>query len=443
MSSKSYSLEEVYGIGEKPLYECPTYISKDVHKHFQYSVKSEKQHIVVYGASRQGKSWMVERYCPNFIRVGCDAKNTREQIFKSILLELDVIIGEKTVDSGQDFSGDLKVSIKGQASIPFVAKGEAGAEGTLHGGHYKNEQLSYLNIDLKNQSEVINAIKLKLDNRFIVIENFHYLNVETQKHLASSLREFLYHDIRTIIVGIWKETTKLASFVSDLSDRCEYFDIGDWIKEDLISIVDKGNDAMNTIIDEKIRDMFIENSGYNVGIFKSIVKNFYKLNFIYDTVKGNKQLLNDTSLADKALEKSFIEIINPVIDRLENLATSKKSGTKGMRFYIIKSILELMEKMASEDILKGINFQDIVHQVNEYEGVEFNPSNIKQELLQLHFREETGKSDKNMNNNLVPLFYFDRSKTNGKLFIVESALIAAKEQGVALKDILGSVENYI
>ncbi|MED1876953.1 ATP-binding protein, partial [Brevibacillus borstelensis] len=281
----NYSLEEVYGIVEIPPEDCPTYVERKAHRDFNYAVKHEKQHIVVYGASRQGKTWLVEKYCPNFVRVGCDAKFTREELFKAILHELDVKVGNIQVGSKSGLSGEGK--LEGKASInTVIAKKEVIAGAKLALAEEDSEQLTYANITLTNQTEVISAIKERIGDSFIVIENFHYLDPAVQKLFAISLREFLYAGIRVIVVGVWKDTTKLVSLASDLTNRIEPVDIGDWKVEELGEIVTEGDKALNTQTDQAIIDKFIFNSGRNVGIFKSLLKNFCKVNGIYETVYG-------------------------------------------------------------------------------------------------------------------------------------------------------------
>jgi hypothetical protein len=440
---KKYTLQQVYGIEETPLKDCPTYVERDVHKEFKYLVENESQHIIVYGASRQGKSWMVERYCTSFIRVGCDAKYDRSMLFKAILDELKVIVGETKTSNEYKCGNKIKASGEGNIEIPFVAKAKAAGTGEISDEGSKSKEVTYLNVDLNNQSEVIKAIKKVLGNRFIVIENFHYLNIETQKAFAGSLREFLYHKIRVIIVGVWKETTKLSSYASDLTNRCEYIDIGNWNSNELKEIVKKGDKALKIHTDEKVVDLFINNSGYNVGIFKSLLKNFYKECKIFET-QSQQRNLSDIGKANRAIDKCYDEVISPVLERIDNLATSKKPGAKGMRYYIVEAILNLISKKDVEEILNGIDYQDILDEIHELKAPHFDSSNIKQELISLHLREETGKSGKGTNKNIIPLFYFDRAKSNGKLFIVESALICFKQSGkLKLHSYLGPIDNYV
>lgn len=443
MGSTQYSLEDVYGIGEIPPEDCPTYLERRVHKSFEYSVMHEKQHIVVYGASRQGKTWLVERYCHEFIRVGCDAKHTREKLFKSIMDELGITIAEITSTEMYEHGGKLVGKGTVEGSLPFVAKGKGELGGELIDKSQNSSQFKYHNVDLTNQTEVIRAISERIKNKFIVIENFHYLNAEEQKVFASSLREFLYHNIRVIIVGVWKEATKLASFASDLSDRCEYIDIGDWKREELFEVVRKGDKALNIQIDEKIIELFIVNSGYNIGIFKSLLKNFCKINGIYET-QDKIQILDSIETANEALEKSYKEVILPALERVNKLASSKKSGGKGLRYFIVKAILELISEKDTEYLLDGIELKDIVEKIGNFEDADFHSSNIKQELMALHLREETTSSGNGISTNLIPLFYFDQGKGQGKLLIVESALLAAKKNKyIKLSDFLGLKEHYV
>lgn len=437
----NYGLEEVYGMGEIPPEDCPTYIERAAHQAFKYTVQHEEQHIVVYGASRQGKTWLIERFSPEFVRVGCDSKFTREGLFKAILHELKVVVGEVQENSGNEVELAIGVTGTGDVKIPLVTKVELEGKGEYKDKDTESRLVTYKNIDLSNQSEVISAIKESIGERFIVIENFHYLDSAVQKTFASSLREFLYHEIRVIIVGVWKETTKLTSLVSDLSNRVESIDIGDWSVNELNEIVNKGDEALNVKTSEAVIDMFIENSGRNVGIFKSLLKNYCKMCGIYST-QFSEISLNDLEKAEKAIDKSFDEVVYPAIDRVHKLASSRKSGGKGLRYYIIKAILDIMSHKNVDDLVGGIVLQDIVKRIEEYEEEQFQASNIKQELIQLHLREETVEAEGSQNVNFIPLFYFDRNKE--RLFIVESALFSAcRNKNIKLNDLLGPKGEYV
>ena len=69
---QEYKLIDTFGCTERPSVSCPTFLERKVHTQFLNAVQSYNI-IVVYGESRQGKTWTIERYCPNQLRIGCNA----------------------------------------------------------------------------------------------------------------------------------------------------------------------------------------------------------------------------------------------------------------------------------------------------------------------------------------------------------------------------------
>lgn len=436
-----YTLDQVYGLNEIPPSQCPTYIERSAHKEFAYCTTHEALHVVVYGASRQGKSWLIQRYCPPFVRVGCDASFTRETLFKSILRELGVRVGELTEGTSSQLSGAFEASANGQLRFPLVGQGSACASLAAEKSSAITKALTSKNIDLTDQNEVIETIQGVLEQRLIVLENFHYLSPETQRLFAASMKEFLYHGIRIIIVGVWKETTKLVSLATDLSNRIETIDIGDWTDEELLEIVRLGDRALNVKTDPKVASLLVSAAGNNVGIFKSLMKHFCRLSGVQSTREVTLNL-DSLSHAQQAIEKNHQEVVVPTLDRVRKLATQKKAGAKGQRYYIVRALLDIMADSDPGQLLQGIPFNSIVAKIKSYGEEEFQTSNTKQELLALHQREETISIGEGGNPNFIPLFYYDQGKD--RVFIVESALLAAKRsEKVDLTAVLGAKEDYV
>lgn len=430
--TKSYSLDDVFGLGEKPKEDCPTYIIRDVHEQFQYLIEHDNGHVVVYGASRQGKTWLIERYCKSYVRVGCDPKNNREMLFRAILQQLGENVGNVETNSVGEVSGEAGATAK----IGIKAGIEVGTDltGKVVGKATEGSKLTYTNINLESTDEVIRVIKENIKNKFIVLENFHYLKQEVQKEFATALREFLFHNIRVIIVGVWKESTKINALVPDLGDRVETVDIGEWTPVELRKIVIEGENALKIKISDDIVNKFIDISGRNVGMFKSVLKSFCFRNKIFKTNDRFVQL-SDTHISDQAIQKSYEEIITPAIARIHKLA-SMRSGSKGLRYYIVRALLDIMSNTNVEQIVDGIPFEQVIKTIKDYNEEGFQDSNVRQELGLLHLREET------IDVNYIPLFYFDSGK--GKVLIVDSSLVAAtRYDNLDLKVLLGPKEQYI
>jgi len=80
---QKYDLCDVFGCPEQPPQNCPTFLERKIHKRFLNATKSYNI-IVVYGESRQGKTWTIDRYCPSQMRIGCTASMDIRQIKKRL-----------------------------------------------------------------------------------------------------------------------------------------------------------------------------------------------------------------------------------------------------------------------------------------------------------------------------------------------------------------------
>lgn len=80
----------------------PTYLERSVHQIFSNTI-SNTNIIVIYGESRQGKTWMIEKYCRNQIRIGCTSDMNIILLKEAMLynLGLSVLKVEHTVTKEQ------------------------------------------------------------------------------------------------------------------------------------------------------------------------------------------------------------------------------------------------------------------------------------------------------------------------------------------------------
>lgn len=62
------------------------------------------------------------------------------------------------------------------------------------------------------------------------------------------IKDFNYHEIKIIIVGVWKEASRITSLASDLLDRCQHIDIGTWTETELRDVINMGERALNIAI---------------------------------------------------------------------------------------------------------------------------------------------------------------------------------------------------
>lgn len=431
-----YSLVDTFGCSECPPQNCPTFLERDVHRKFQNALQCYNI-IVVYGESRQGKTWTIERYCPRQLRIGCTSAMTFDQMKSEMLhivglnvLEIEHSITDETEDGNQVLS-----------QIGFDMIGKAGLEATTSAAHKETMKTTYPTVDMNKSSDFLHALKNRSDNQYFVFDNFHYLAPTVQQQFCSLLKEFNYQGIKVIIVGVWKESSKITALAPDLVNRCEHIDIGSWSSEELNCILAKGEEALNIRMDHQASDLFKRCCASNIGIFKDFLLKFCQ-GFGIEKTQQALRVLSDPDITQKTAEMVIQEAYAPLHDRIKNLATARRDqkNSKHMRQKIVDAILQLVIENDTQYTKTGLSLSaihgrvDKICQQNEEELIGI--SNITQELGVLHEREENRQTDQNF----IPLFYFD--KTNRKLLVIEPTIYEIKAYDCSLlQDLVNELES--
>ena len=108
---ENYKLEEIFGVSQDPIL---SYVERGVDGMFLKALKTDNQ-IIVYGASKQGKTSLVEKHLPykENITVSLTPKFKLVDIYKSILNSIGIEITtsiEKTKTDSLETSGGVKAS---------------------------------------------------------------------------------------------------------------------------------------------------------------------------------------------------------------------------------------------------------------------------------------------------------------------------------------------
>lgn len=419
--SVSYTLNDTFGCPETPPTSCPTFLERSVHKQFKNALIAHNL-IVVYGESRQGKTWMIDKYCPNQYRIGCTATMDVKQIKKEMLFA----VGIEVLDVEHTIIQQKKVGVKSTTSVGGDMLAKAGVDCESVEAQEETIKSTYSSLDFSIDAEFLSAIKEKSIDKFFVFDNFHYLDPEVQKQFCSLLKEFNYQNIKIIIVGVWKDSSKITALAPDLVNRCEHVDIGSWKSEEFDRIVLSGEKALNIKIDEEIVSFFKNISAHNIGIFKSYLYKFCSTFDVWETQNSNKKLL-DIQKANQVAQQVVGESLAPLSDRIRNLALPQrmKKDSKLMRQKIVCAILNLIVKNDADYSQNGLPIEQLMAEIDvvckECGEESLGISNVTQELGLIHTREENRQTK----NNFIPLFFFDKS--NRKLLILEPTIYQIRE----------------
>jgi len=105
--------------------------------------------------------------------------------------------------------------------------------------------------------------------KFIVLEDFHYLSEDVQKEIAIDLKAF--HEkskLCFIIIGVWLESNRIVLYNGDLAGRLIPIDADKWDEADLHRVIEKGESLLHIVFSEQVKDRILLAAEENVGILQ-------------------------------------------------------------------------------------------------------------------------------------------------------------------------------
>ena len=215
-----------------------SYVDRDeLDKKFRRYLRRDT-HIAIKGPSKSGKSWLRQRCIPdNPIVVQCRLGMTLEDIYRNVL----TILGSKiSVHTSTEISVTGDMSGKGNVKIGRIA-------GVEVDGGIGAELSKTFDSDTEYSTSVDNldyiASEITSSNRKLVIEDFHYLDVEQRKKLAYDLKTLWDYHCFVVIIGVWTQTNLLTFLNPDLTGRIEELTV-QWSDVDLKQVIDLGSSSL-------------------------------------------------------------------------------------------------------------------------------------------------------------------------------------------------------
>ena len=233
-----------------------TYVKRDDGGH-DYDLKSailnKGKLCLLTGPSKTGKTTLYKQVISELklepIVVRCDTALTPTEFWKRALekINFDRItsiqgLKSRTVSAGGKIAGDfgwswLLAKIKGEASV--------GISSLSNESKSREKVLSE-----PSPSHLIPVLK---DLPYIlVVEDFHYLNEETQKNIFQQWKEFIDEEITPIVLGTTHHAVDLAYANEDLIGRITHIELLTWRTTDLEKIVRQGFKYLRIPISESL-----------------------------------------------------------------------------------------------------------------------------------------------------------------------------------------------
>lgn len=348
----SINVTEVFGIHKK----VKSYIERSqVDGLFKLALQSDKQ-ILVYGASKQGKTALVSNYCgyDKHILYQLTPETELIDIYQHMLREAGVVIRTEYTE-GKGTAKSLNVRAKIAASFAIFVKGELSTN--ISGAENKSTSKKYEEIpfNISQPQEIASLLKRVRNKKLIILENFHYLTYENQKKFAFDLRSFQELGVRFIILGVWKERNRMAQFNGDLLDRVKEVPVEPWLESDFQRIVKKGESILKIKLSERLITELCRASFSSVGVFQDLLLEVCVASEVLTCQKEVKNI-DDGDFLQKIIQDKADSYGARHRRVLEAIASVSQKNNKNKLYY---HIVDLLLSEGYEGIKHGMHKEHI------------------------------------------------------------------------------------
>jgi len=407
-----YKVDEVYGIvrGGVPL----TYVSRPQVDDRFLNETHRDQHIVVYGTSKQGKSSLLRVGLKedDYVVVQCATNWTREKLYSSILKEIGVTFVESTTRA-RATTGEVGSSVGAEAQMPFVAKLTTRLQAKYGKTHTDTVVERTIPLDLSSAIDVIQLLAEIGFDRFIVVEDFHYLPTEVQREFASDLKAFYERltAVSFIIVGVWLEANRLIVYNGDLAGRLTSIPADTWTMAELEDVVKSGEPFLNVSFSDDVRSQLTKRCQFNVGMLQEALRQMCLSRGIYATAENTVEF-NDLAEVDRAYEY----VAEQLATRYANFINKFSEGLRDQALHMYKWIMHAVIHASSEDRRAGLKTMDVVRhvQANHPLGERIYQNSVMQALSNVAKIQSHA--------NITPII-FDYDDTHKRLTIVDNGFL--------------------
>lgn len=400
-----FQTDQVFGVSNE---QIMTYIEREkVDNVFIEGIKRNK-HIVVYGASKQGKTALTNKHLKeaDYIKVNCSYNSQTVDIYNSILRQLNFEF-EVSKETTISISGEPKIGLKAKFKIPLVGGIEGSAE--LGGSIEKDtaKTYKYIEYNLELAQDVSELLIISHFKKRIILENFHYLTQETQRQLSIDLRVFEDYNILFIILGIWREKNRLVQYNGDLVDRLIEIPVEPWIEADLLNIAIKGEKLLNVSFYDIINEI-LTTTFDSVGVFQELCKEVCYSAGVFETSKQPISLKYQH--LSSAIDKKLGDYSSRHVRAIESFVEQKAKSSDDVPLYIAYYFILVVLQSDFATIMEGFKRRILQDKIKK---IHHRPDDVRASDIGYFLQNLIGNQIKKEIN--PPIFDYDNNTASIKI----------------------------
>ena len=332
------------------------------------------KHLVIYGSSKQGKT-SLRRSClkeSDYILVQCMSSWNLEDLHAAILKQAGYEIRQSV---SKTVTGKNKLMATAKALLPLI--GEASGRVESEKATSTTTTIAPLELDAEDPNDVAKA--LKSFNQMIVLEDFHYLPIETQRAFASALKAF--HELSStlcfLIVGVWLEEGRLTAYNGDLNGRVIPINADLWSRDELRQVIGDGAALLNVTFDPAFVEDLLANCFDSVYLVQEVCNRACEQSGVFKTLEHMK-VVGD-GLDAKTLVK---DVVADQGGRYTAFVTQFAAGFQDTALEMYKWLLYPVLTASVSELEKGLTQKHIRKTIEAHHpaGRGLNPGNVTQAL---------------------------------------------------------------
>lgn len=367
--ANNHRTADVYGIGrELPL----NYVSRKLVDEAFVSNLTRDKHLVIYGSSKQGKT-SLRKHCLNeddYIVVHCSNKWSLAELHAAILKRVGFEITQATTRTS---TGRNKIVATFKAFILGVS---VETSGEMEQTNTESLTTKPLELDPEDVNDIISAlINFK---KFIVLEDFHYLPIETQKDFSVALKAFHEQSkLCFIVVGVWLEESRLTVYNGDLTGRIVGINADKWSEGELREVIATGENLLNITFTEEFKDTLLAKCLDSVYIVQEACYQACTEKNIHFTQDSQVEVGTGINV-----EEIIRAVVNQQTGRYNSFITQFAAGFQETTLQMYKWLLYPVLTATNEMLKIGLTYRQMRDMLRQHhpEGTNLNIGNLTQAL---------------------------------------------------------------
>jgi len=369
MPEQIHKLADVYGISrDLPL----NYVTRKSVDDALIENLTRDKHLVIFGSSKQGKT-SLRKHClsdSDYVVIHCSNRWNIDELHTAILKAAGF---EITLSNTRSETGKNKILASFKASVFGIGTEISGEKATETSAGTTTKPLE---IDPSDVNDIINA--LQSFNKYIVLEDFHYLSVETQINFSVALKAFHEQSkLCFIIVGVWLEEGRLTVYNGDLTGRIYGINADKWTQDELREVISAGEALLNLSFTDDFKTLLLDNCLESVYVVQEACFQACAVSGVRETQAVCKEIG-----AGVDVKQLIRDVVDQQTGRYNSFITQFAAGFQDTALEMYKWLLYPVLTSDVSHLEGGIRYREIrkLLQQKHPQGGALNPGNVTQAL---------------------------------------------------------------